>query len=69
MFPDMIMVEGCGLISGDGCGAGGEYSGFSDIMVDKDHNGVISVGYGEFCDEVHGDGREGGGIGFRENWL
>jgi len=69
VLPDVITVEGCGLISGDGCGAGGKYHCFSDVMVNKNGNGIISVGHGEFYDEVHGDCGEQGGISFRENGL
>ena len=68
-LPDVIMIEGCGLISSNGCGAGGKYRGFSDIMVNKNHNGVIALRYGEFDNEVHGDHGEWGGISFRENGL
>jgi len=63
------MIEGCSLISSDGCGAGGEYRGFSDVMVNKNGDGIISMGYGEFYNEVHGDCGEWGGISFRENGL
>src|SRR5882762_7197045 len=63
------MIEGCGLIGCDGCGAGGEYRGFSDVMVDKNSNGVIALGNGEFDDEVHGNRGEWGSVHFRENGL
>ena len=68
-LPDVITVEGCGLISGDGCGAGGEYHSFSDVMVNENGDDIISTGCGEFYDEFHGDCGEQGGISFRENGL
>src|SRR5882762_3068009 len=68
-LPDVITIEGCGLIGGDGCGARGEYCGFSDAMVNKNSDGVIALGYGKFDNKVHGDCGERGSIGFRENRL
>jgi len=68
-LPDVITIKGCGLIGSDGCGAGGEYCSFSNIMVNKNSNGVIALGYREFDNKVHGDRGEWGSVGFRENGL
>src|SRR5882762_3041285 len=69
VLPDVITIEGCGLVGSDGCGAGGKYRGFSDVMVNKNSDGVIVLGYGEFDNEVHGDCGERGSVSFRENGL
>ena len=68
-LPNVITIEGCSLIGCDGCGAGGKYRGFSDIMVDKNSDGVIALGNGEFNNEVHGNRGERGSVPFRENGL
>jgi len=68
-LPNVITIEGCGLIGHDGCGAGGKYCGFSDIMVNENSNGVIALGNGEFDNEVHRDCVEWGSVDFRENGL
>ena len=57
------------MISGNRSGAGGKNSSFGDVMVNEDCYGIITLGNGEFSDEIHGDHGEGSGIGFRENQL
>jgi len=48
---------------------GSEDGGFCDIVINKDSDGVKAIRHREFCDKVHGYGREWGGIGERGNWV
>jgi len=61
-FPDMITIESSCAISGNGGMARGKDSGFHNIMINEDSDSIKAIGLGKFCDKVHGNGGEQGGI-------
>jgi len=69
VLPDVITIEGCSLIGGDGCGAGGKYRGFSDVMVNKTAMASYPRDTGSSTMKSMETVEKWGGIGFREDGL
>ena len=68
-FPYMITIEGSRAVSGDSGMTRGKDGGFRNIVIDKDSDSVKAIRFGKFCDKVHGDGGEQGGIRERGNQV
>jgi len=68
-FPDVIAINGSCAISCNGGMTRGKDGGFRNIVIDKDSDSVKAIRFGKFCDKVHGDGGEQGGIRERGNQV
>jgi len=61
-FPYMVTIESCHAVCCNSRVTRSKDSGFGNIMINEDSDGVEAVGLGEFGDEIHGDGGKRGGI-------
>ena len=68
-FPYMIMIKGSCAISCDSGVTRGKDSGFSNIVINEDGDGIKAIRFGKFCDKVHGNRGERGSVGERGNRM